>query len=186
MDFQKDAINTLRLLKDTLSLIKEYDWHTEYAEYDSKYGDEVQKQVAIWEQNHCGEIRNYHLWNVTDTIDRGKNMWFKMFEDFIISGKSYLAKNGMEHRCTGKSYTLSKLCQKYNGVIMYRNTSSIRGIKNCDEKLGINNTFIKYGILPMNSNALIDKIIFLDEGHGLTEIEIEKIKRNNIVIGFLK
>lgn len=34
----KGSIDCLRLLKDTLSLIKEYDWHLEYSEYktDSK------------------------------------------------------------------------------------------------------------------------------------------------------
>ena len=30
----KMTIDTLRLLKDTLSLIKEYDWHLEYSEND--------------------------------------------------------------------------------------------------------------------------------------------------------
>ena len=53
----KMTIDTLRLLKDTLSLIKEYDWHLEYSENDGK--------ISIWEQNHSGEIRNKKEW-VTD------------------------------------------------------------------------------------------------------------------------
>lgn len=53
----KMTIDTLRLLKDTLSLIKEYDWHLEYSENDGK--------ISIWEQNYSGEIRNKKEW-VTD------------------------------------------------------------------------------------------------------------------------
>ena len=49
------TIDTLRLLKDTLSLIKEYDWHLEYSEYET----DGHNEVAVWEQNHSGEIRNH-------------------------------------------------------------------------------------------------------------------------------
>lgn len=58
----REAIDTLRLLKDTLSLIKEYDWHLEYSEYETDGHDEV----AVWEQNHSGEIRNCKKWTVGD------------------------------------------------------------------------------------------------------------------------
>lgn len=58
----KMTIDTLRLLKDTLSLIKEYDWHLEYSEYET----DGHNEVAVWEQNHSGEIRNYKKWTVGD------------------------------------------------------------------------------------------------------------------------
>ena len=51
----REAIDILRLLKDTLSLIKEYDWHLEYSEYET----DGHNEVAVWEQNHSGEIRNH-------------------------------------------------------------------------------------------------------------------------------
>lgn len=56
----KMTIDTLRLLKDTLSLIKEYDWHLEYSEYET----DNHKEIAVWEQNHSGEIRNHKKWTV--------------------------------------------------------------------------------------------------------------------------
>ena len=50
----REAIDTLRLLKDTLSLIKEYDWHLEYSD--------INGEISVWEQNHSGEIRNKKEW----------------------------------------------------------------------------------------------------------------------------
>ena len=38
------SIDCLRLLKDTLSLIKEYDWHLEYSEYKT---DWTQKSCSL-------------------------------------------------------------------------------------------------------------------------------------------
>lgn len=69
----KMSIDTLRLLKDTLSLIKEYDWHLEYSEYKT----DGHNEVAVWEQNYSGEIRNYKKWFVENTtmyIDYGTDV----------------------------------------------------------------------------------------------------------------
>lgn len=60
----KKSIDTLRLLKDTLSLIKEYDWHLEYSEYET----DNQKEITVWEQNHDGEIRNQKTWNIENNV----------------------------------------------------------------------------------------------------------------------
>ena len=54
----KGSIDCLRLLKDTLSLIRDYDWELKYSEYET----DGHKEVAVWEQNHCGDIRNYKRW----------------------------------------------------------------------------------------------------------------------------
>lgn len=54
VSINKASIDTLRLLKDTLSLIKEYDWHLEYSKNDN--------EICIWEQNHSGEIKNKKKW----------------------------------------------------------------------------------------------------------------------------
>lgn len=56
----RSAIDCMRLLKDTLSLIKEYDWKLEYSEYET----DGHKEIAVWEQNHCGEIKNHKKWTV--------------------------------------------------------------------------------------------------------------------------
>ena len=69
----REAIDTLRLLKDTLSLIKEYDWHLEYSEYET----DGHNEVAVWEQNHSGEIRNHKKWTIGNTtmyIDYGTDV----------------------------------------------------------------------------------------------------------------
>ena len=66
------SIDCLRLLKDTLSLIKEYDWHLEYSEKE----DDIRKTISVWEQNHCGEIRNHKVWGIekpTLYIDYGRD-----------------------------------------------------------------------------------------------------------------
>lgn len=73
------SIDCLRLLKDTLSLIKEYDWHLEYSEYKT----DGHKEVAVWEQNHSGEIRNHKKWNVSkiSVKDNGDCILSEMSDD---------------------------------------------------------------------------------------------------------
>lgn len=172
----KGSIDCLRLLKDTLSLIKEYDWHLEYSEYKT---DGI-KQVAVWEQNHCGDIKNHKVWNVSSSSDIDKNRWYFMFNDAIISGQSLISSNGYLHRNSGKSYALANLCHEYDGIIMYKNRNSILGIKNIDSELGISNTYAQY------KKELIyeSKFIFIDENSGLSDEDIDELKKCYIVIGF--
>lgn len=56
----KVKLDATRLLKDTLSLIKEYDWKLMYSEYET----DGHKEVAVWEQNYDGRIRNHKTWVV--------------------------------------------------------------------------------------------------------------------------
>lgn len=58
-------ISTLKSLRETLDLIHKYDWQLYYSEYgvesdnvDSGYAIEI----AVWEQNHEGQIRNHKTW----------------------------------------------------------------------------------------------------------------------------
>lgn len=90
------CINCLRLLKDTLSLIKEYDWELKYSEYKT----DRHKEVAVWEQNHSGEIRNHKKWTITESsvpmyIDflKDKALVFFNKERYLLDYKP-LAKNG--------------------------------------------------------------------------------------------
>ena len=55
-------IDVLRALKDTMNLIKEYDWQLMYTEYDT----EGRHEVTVWEQNHDCQVRNHKIWNVGD------------------------------------------------------------------------------------------------------------------------
>lgn len=74
----KMTIDTLRLLKDTLSLIKEYDWHLEYSENDGK--------ISIWEQNHFGEIRNKKEWFIKGYYGE---FWYRTFLYYICNNDNY-------------------------------------------------------------------------------------------------
>ena len=64
----RTSIDILRLLKDTLNLIKEYDWKLMFSEYETGLytNGTLKKQVAIWEQNSEGNIRNHKVWDIDD------------------------------------------------------------------------------------------------------------------------
>lgn len=176
----KGSIDCLRLLKDTLSLIKEYDWHLEYSEYKT----DGKKQVAVWEQNHCGDIKNHKIWNIDTSTYDDKNRWYFMFEEAISSGQSFLSANGYLYRNSGKSYALAKLCNEYDGIVVYKRNGSTCGIENVDKKLDIINTFVPYKRGQMEQRQFSGKVVFIDEGSGLSEDEIEGLKKNHIVVGF--
>lgn len=68
--------------------------------------------------------------------------------------------------------------------MVYKNASSVCGIKNKDKQLDIINMFVPYKRGQMNLKQYAGKIIFIDEGSGLDEDEIEELKKNHIVVGF--
>lgn len=176
----KGSIDCLRLLKDTLSLIKEYDWHLEYSEYKA----DGRKQVSVWEQNHCGDIKNHKVWNIDTSTYDDKNRWYFMFEEAISSGQSFLSVNGYLYRNSGKSYALAKLCNEYNGIVVYKRNGSTCGIENVDKQLDIVNTFVSYKIGQMNLRQFSGKVVFIDEGSGLSDDDISELKKSHIVVGF--
>ena len=64
-------IATLKSLRETLDLIKKYDWQLMYSEYgvfksnkDSDRGkiDNIITEISVWEQNHDGQIKNHKIW----------------------------------------------------------------------------------------------------------------------------
>lgn len=61
-------IATLKSLRETLDLVHKYDWQLMYSEYKT---NDV-KQIAVWEQNHEGEIRNHKTWDVSPTLSTGE------------------------------------------------------------------------------------------------------------------
>lgn len=95
----RNAIDSMRLLKDTLSLIKEYDWKLMYSEdeFDGK------KKVSIWEQNYCGKIRNKKTWNVNSSKE-------SMYID-------YVEKDGALVYVNGERYSVSCKPSAENGHI---------------------------------------------------------------------
>lgn len=176
----RGSIDALRLLKDTLSLIKEYDWHLEYSEYKV----DGRKQVSVWEQNHCGDIKNHKVWNIDTSTYDDKNRWYFMFEEAISSGQSFLSANGYLYRNSGKSYALAKLCTEYEGIVVYKNVNSVHGIENKDKELDITNMFVPYKRGQMNTRQYAGKVVFIDEGSGLSDDDIGELKKSHIVVGF--
>ena len=54
-------------LKDTVELKQSLDWKLMYSEYSTQVdSNTLQKQIAIWEQNGDGNIRNHKVWNVEE------------------------------------------------------------------------------------------------------------------------
>ncbi|WP_395546726.1 MULTISPECIES: hypothetical protein [unclassified Lacrimispora] len=173
-----EALSCMRLLKDTLSLIKEYDWELKYAEHETTTG----KQLKIWEQNHCGEIRNLKEYYTCDSIDK-KNVWIEKFESCIANRKSYICTYGDECRGTGKSYALASLCNKYNGIVVSEKTNGLYGIKNNCKQFGFNVLIYSYrDVLSLRQAK--NRILFLDEFSGLSYEQIDKLKESHVVIGF--
>ena len=60
-------ISTLKSLRETLNLIKEYDWQSLSSKYRTKNEDgEWINCVSIWEQNSQNDIRNHKVFHVCD------------------------------------------------------------------------------------------------------------------------
>ena len=56
-------IATLKSLRETLDLIKKYDWNLMYSEYGvENTNNQLVTEIAVWEQNHDGQIRNHNVW----------------------------------------------------------------------------------------------------------------------------
>lgn len=109
-----EALSCMRLLKDTLSLIKEYDWELKYSEYETN----GHKEIAVWQQNHCNEVKSHKKWIVNedngimyiDFSDKNKALVFINRERYLLDYYP-LAKNGriplidFIHAC-GNGYTI--------------------------------------------------------------------------------
>ena len=54
--------NLMRALADANDLIRKNEWKLMY----TKYLTDGHREVAIWEQNHNGDIRNHKVWEVVD------------------------------------------------------------------------------------------------------------------------
>jgi len=56
-------IATLKSLRETLDLIKKYDWNLMYSEYGvENINNQLVTEIAVWEQNHDMQIRNHKVW----------------------------------------------------------------------------------------------------------------------------
>lgn len=177
----RGALDTMRLLKDTLALIKEYDWELKYSEYQT----DGHKEVSVWEQNHSGEIRNHKKWTVSNSSNF-YNIWLEQFEQKILCNESFLefVSRSKELRGTGKSYTIAKMCDKYDGcVVVGENKARALGVQNNSNLFGFNISIITYDESKLKQYN--DKIFFIDENSGLTSDQVDALMENHLVVGFI-
>lgn len=76
------------------------------------------------EQNHCGDIRNHKIWDVSNKKNGMKNKWEDLLRVFIENKRSMLYELSYdkdaekEHRGTGKSTAIEKLAVEYDLSIL--------------------------------------------------------------------
>jgi len=59
----QNCIVALKALRETLDLIKKYDWTLMYSEYGvENTNNQLVTEIAVWEQNHDGQIKNHKFW----------------------------------------------------------------------------------------------------------------------------
>ena len=170
----RGAIDCMRLLKDTLSLIKEYDWKLEYSEYET----DEHKEVAVWEQNHCGEIKNHKKW-IIENSNKARNKWIGMFTPFVENNQSILYELSYDHdkeklhRGTGKTYALEVLSEKYDIPLLTSKTNA------CDfnNRIGRKLAYSNY----LSARETGSFTFLIDE--GFTEL-YDEFKDDYIFIGF--
>ena len=57
-----DYVATVKCLRETLELIKKYDWQLMYSEYKIVKDGKNVPCISIWEQNQEGNVRNNKTW----------------------------------------------------------------------------------------------------------------------------
>lgn len=68
-----EAIGATKLLKETLVLIKDYDWIPLHSIYEARIDGEFVPVISLWEQNGEGICRNHRVWIRGDEIKVGKD-----------------------------------------------------------------------------------------------------------------
>ena len=122
--------NLTKALAENIKVIDEYDWKLMYSEYST--GKKAKKQVAVWEQNNDGEIRNHKVWDVkvAENISKFSNCFKDNIELTPIQKELIAMKSGKSClRGEGSTFgvLMSAINYAYNipfvniGVISYLN-----------------------------------------------------------------
>jgi len=85
-------ISTLKSLRETLELIAKYDWKLMYSQYSTPIDGNLTKQIAVWEQNHDNQIRNYKVWNTSGTLTEFFDDLSKDWDDMPSNQKEFIAE----------------------------------------------------------------------------------------------
>lgn len=120
--------NLMRALADANDLIRRNEWKLKYSEYET----DGHKEVAVWEQNHEGEIRNHKRWSQEKMI-KTINVLDSAFDNYIKNN----TKDGVcmipitnAIRGVGKSTYMKNKANAVGNVYIGRNAVKCLSIKN--------------------------------------------------------
>lgn len=80
--------NLMKTLAEATDLIRKNEWKLKYSEYET----DGHKEVAVWEQNYDGEIRNHKKWE-TVYVYSGVPTKLQMDKDRIKVGDFILVES---------------------------------------------------------------------------------------------
>lgn len=192
INLQKALVNSLNAIKE---LSNEYELM--YSAYTT--GENKQKQVAIWEQNSDGDIRNHKVWNVhdyglkADTLNgsiskqEDKLDWLLPFEiniDSVVDSFSVNDKiiipTSEACRGVGKTTYLLKKAFENNGIYVGRDKCMNKLAMDMSRKLfGSIVDSVYFSPESCDGNSIkftSDRKLYIDEGVDLERINMEDSK----------
>lgn len=189
-NLQKALVNNINAIKSL-----EADYTTVYSEYETKENPitgKVNKQVAIWEQNSDGEIRNRKSWdvkesadssgltaetiegNIVGNVDKSKSFYeeweCRFLEEHETQGKKTTYPILKNIRNIGKTTFLVKQAVKNKGIYVCSTKEGCLYAKNIDDRV----------VVVCGKGAFEvfdDSKLFIDEGIELRNIKnLENVK----------
>lgn len=88
--------NLTKALADNIKLIEEYDWKLMWSKYTTVINGKEVKQVAIWEQNGDGDIRNHEVFDIKEDKETISNKRKANTSDFSMYFNDKLALTGIQ------------------------------------------------------------------------------------------
>lgn len=164
--------NLMKTLAEATDLIRKNEWKLKYSEYET----DGHKEVAVWEQNYDGEIRNHKKWAVNGET--------KSINSLTWSFDFYIKNNMVDGVCEipivdsmrgiGKSYYMqSKIKEDGNVYVSYRNA-----LCTSENKINIVNLSKSHSLESvLNTTTIKDaKRLYIDEG---VTYDIREIRKAN-------
>ena len=177
--------NLINSLGNMMKLIEEHDWQLRYSKYKTinDKGEEV-CQVAVWEQNSDGEIKNHQFWNVEDDKNKQNNyydIWKRNMERLNSEdgNEKRIIPTSAAIRGVGKTTFLLEQTIKHDGIYVSPN----RQMNSYAMQIARD----KFGVIPTSAHPTSktdsmtrskinsfnrDRKLFIDEGVDLDKIDL--------------
>ena len=137
-----EYISCLKALKETLNLVHEYDWQSQYSKYRVNNENDVGShyEVATWEQNSDNEVRNHKRYELKSPEDLNKT-----------ERRGVSCVNGKEHTMTNEE--MDDFEDKFDKEMNSMKDMFRENLKIFDE---MNKSFGKFFESPFESMRLFD------------------------------